>query len=149
MVEHPCTSGPGGKPCLRIRKGEAYDISTDCRPCWLFAHDAAFNLHWGGDGNVTHASRKIKRSPQANSVTRKISERLSIPCIHLGAETGERHDCLFCGGQKDQPISACALHGRCTWKRRLVYKGEAGALIEVKWCVACDDYQQIAAKDGT
>lgn len=130
--------------CDRVRLGQPY-TNDQCRLCWLFFHDAQWNLAHGGDGKVTHASRKLQPQPKASEQAKanrvKIKARLSVPCIHLGDETGERHDCIVCGGEKSQAVLACALHGRCTWKRRLVYKDQGGAQVEVRWCVTCDDYQ--------
>lgn len=66
MSKHPCIAGPDGAPCRNFRLGEAYDISRDCRPCWLFAHDVRYNLAWGGDGKVTCApSAPVSSNAQA------------------------------------------------------------------------------------
>lgn len=54
MSKHPCKKGEGGAPCKNIRLGEAYDTSQ-CRLCWLFAHDSRYNFSFGGDGQVTLA----------------------------------------------------------------------------------------------
>lgn len=64
MSRHPCKAGPDGTPCNRFRKGEAYDISRECRLCWNFHHVIAYNLAWGGDGKVTPApSAPVAASP--------------------------------------------------------------------------------------
>lgn len=65
MVNHPCKYGPGGMPCNRYRRGEVYDISQDCRLCWLFAHDLRYNLAWGGGGEVISAPSAVVETKTA------------------------------------------------------------------------------------
>ena len=36
------------------------------------------------------------------------------PCVHLGADTGERVTCQTCRGKVELKILLCAVHGRCT-----------------------------------
>lgn len=97
-----------------------------CVLCWLWLHSPAHNLLWGGDGKTR--SRVPSR------------RRLEIPCVHLGPETGETHDCSTCGGGKAIPLRTCAKHGNCTWQRKLRYRDETGAWVEVPWCGTCSDY---------
>ncbi len=59
-------------------------------------------------------------------------------CQHLGEPTGEKRDCEVCGGAKDIPLMACAIHGRCA-EKKLVYK-EEGQRIEVPWCLTCKQH---------
>jgi uncharacterized HAD superfamily protein len=143
-----CTNKPGircdGEHCDLIRKGEAYDISQHCRVCWLYFHDEGHNRAWGGDGKVAPAPGVpgiATRQPAPIPAPSKFRQRLATPCVHLGPETGEKRDCTTCGGSKQVPLRACALHDRCTNERKLRYKDEQGSHVEVPWCVTCTDYK--------
>jgi len=68
--------------------------------------------------------------------------REELPCVHLGAETGERLDCQGCGGAKDVPVRACAVHGECSGARRLVVRRD-GRSHEYPCCLSCKDYRGV------
>lgn len=64
-----------------------------------------------------------------------------LPCVELGVDTGERHDCLGCGNRKDMPVHSCILHGTCSPTGRLIYPGERyGETVEVRNCLTCTDH---------
>lgn len=112
-------------------EGAPGDVSR-CVVCWQWLHSAEHRRAWGG-GELPGAPGGAARPPYRL--------RLTTPCVHLGPRTGERRDCLNCGGAKDVPIHSCPKHGTCTPRDRLRYRDAAGAHVEVPWCVTCDDYQ--------
>jgi|SRR5579884_3095117 len=87
MTKHLCTSGPDGTPCNRIRVGEAYDITRDCRPCWLFAHNREIRLAWGGDDKVSAADHRPVHRPD-------YAHRPQAPDIGPGTELTKLLDSL-------------------------------------------------------
>lgn len=84
--------------------GPAY-TADQCRVCWLG--------RYGADATA----RRARPGPRAAE-----PDRLSLPCVHLGPETGERRACRTC--QTDPPTTAavhrCAAHGECTVERPAV-----------------------------
>ena len=55
------------------------------------------------------------------------------PCVHRGAQIGER-ECQTCGNKgKIEPVYICTVHGRCMMRKWRV-EGEQGIAI----CLACD-----------
>lgn len=40
--------------------------------------------------------------------------RQKLPCVHLGADTGEKTDCPSCTGRVQLNVFSCVIHGRCT-----------------------------------
>lgn len=126
-----------------------------CVVCYRFLTSAKHRALWSEDRSPSPASapspqpvpkiivQPAKVVPTAPARPRgTLAARLELPCVHLGEETGERRDCYVCGGQKQQPIHACAKHQRCTWKRRLIYKEKNGPLVDVRWCATCADYEE-------
>lgn len=152
LAKHPCQSGPQRTPCNRIRLGEAFDINQDCHLCHKFAHDVQYNLAWGGSGKVVpirpgsvpvleYANAKA-RQPQREDIRRHPPRfRNEHPCVHLGDFTGETRDCGYCGGGKNIPVRACAIHGRCTSEKKLAYREPDGSWVQVEFCLSCADYQ--------
>lgn len=58
--------------------------------------------------------------------------RFSLNCRFRGGPTGETRSCRTCGGLRDVPLHACAVHGVCTTER--MADG-------VKWCRVCTEKQ--------
>lgn len=74
--------------------------------------------------------------------------RRHLPCVHLGAPTGEQAPCGHCG-RPDQQVAVygCAQHGRCTVEHRAALGGQ-----HLAWCQTCHDYraaQAVALRPGT
>lgn len=68
--------------------------------------------------------------------------KLELPCIHLGAATGETRKCSTCQGDKYIPLHGCAQHGECTVERSVYRPGEQlGETVPVSWCRTCPDYR--------
>lgn len=68
-----------------------------------------------------------------------VRARMTLPCVHLGEPTGERRDCVKCGGGKQIPLYECGVHGECTRERELVYR-RGGRPEKAAWCVTCPQY---------
>lgn len=62
-------------------------------------------------------------------------KKRSLPCIHLGAETGATLRCDSCRGQVQVKLRACAVHGHCT---------ESKAVANTVCCPSCPDRQEPA-----
>lgn len=111
-MERPCR-------CERVRPGEPFDASQDCRLCWLFAHKQEYRTFWGGDANVLPVRVVPAVQPTAppavvrQATTTQIPQPEPLPkrgrCLFLGDETGERGAC--CGAP---PLFACEIFGRAT-----------------------------------
>lgn len=105
-----CTNKPGVRcdatHCDMIRLGEAYDIKTMCRPCWLYHHDEAHNRAWGGDGKVTLAPGLLLQA------IAPVPSRSPLPCVHLGPATGEMVECPTCSGTVRLKVFGCSVHSR-------------------------------------
>lgn len=138
MTKHPCFSGPDKTPCRRVRLGEPFDAALDCHLCWKFAHDAIYNVAWGGDGKIIPVTGVPTATPVQGHGWK---ERQANPCQYLGAPTGEKHDCAYCGGAKNVPVLACAIHGRCTNERILAYREADGSWVRLMFCLSCNDYK--------
>jgi hypothetical protein len=69
----------------------------------------------------------------------KTTARTPMPCVHLGAATGETRPCQGCGGRVVQvPLRACKVYGVCSESR--VVKLAGGE--PVKCCRAvCPSYR--------
>jgi hypothetical protein len=76
--------------------------SDRCVICWQYHHSPPHNALWGGSG--------IRATARGNS---------SMPCIHLGGETGERRNCPTCQGHVEVKLRECALHGQCSTRKKL------------------------------
>ncbi len=58
---------------------------------------------------------------------------VSLPCVHLGTQTGERVGCGTCSGRTELKIFACARHSRCTIARQVK---------DLACCATCPDQQE-------
>ncbi len=90
-MSQPITCGHCGKGKPYDRP---YDISRDCRLCWLYHNDPVYREFWGG--------------PPVEAIS----------CRHRGGEVG-RELCPSCKGHVEVKKFACAVHGTCTQARRL------------------------------
>lgn len=132
-MKHFCDQGPEKSPC-----GDA----KACWHCYLFAYSRPHNLRWGGDGNVAWCGKLLSA---AEFHERKTGRKLPAPqrkpkrapCRHLGADTGERRECLACGTNRDGTkakvrikLLVCEIHGSCTVARN----------VGVACCGNCKDY---------
>jgi len=83
-----------------------------------------------------HRKEKGKTTPAPKTV------RQSLPCVHLGALTGESRPCQGCGGRVVQvPLRACAVYGVCSESK--VVKLAGGE--PVKCCRAmCPSFEAVA-----
>lgn len=82
-----------------------------CRLCWKWHYDPSYRQHWGGERTY------------------------SLPCIHLGAATGERRTCLTCPGNTRIKVFGCALHGVCTTHK---------AFADTACCEGCPERETLA-----
>jgi hypothetical protein len=89
VTRPPCFCGQRGARCDE----HACELEGVCRVCWLYHHDPAYRRLWGG-------------AP--------LGPNRDLPCVHLGAPTGETAGCPTCAGRVELKLFACAVHGRCT-----------------------------------
>lgn len=98
---------------------------ANCGVCAAYVRDERYRAKWDA-------------VPQPNGKRVQLNQ---LPCVHLGADTGERRDCVACGGRKGVPIHGCVLHSTCSPTGRLVYNGERyGETVEVRNCLTCADH---------
>ena len=74
------------------------------------------------------AYRKGEQKPAVNR--EKVPPLVSLPCVHLGDDTGKMVDCPTCKGHVQLKTFVCAVHERCT-----IGKQAPG----VQCCVGCVD----------
>lgn len=78
MSEHPTDLPPPqfARPCRcdRVRRGEPFDETRDCRPCWLFHHDRRYKALFSGTATVS----AVAAAAGSNSV--------ATPCVFRGEE---------------------------------------------------------------
>lgn len=61
---------------------------------------------------VTNPSYRAWASPAASAAA-------AAACPHRGGPTGERHECPTCSGRVSIPVLSCAVHGACTFARKV------------------------------
>ncbi len=91
-------------------------------------------------GGQAADSTRSNPAPNLEAVRRLELVQARKVCMHRGESTGEVRDCESCGGGKTIPLIACAVHGRCTRDRLLIYTDpETKARVQVQWCGTCPD----------
>jgi hypothetical protein len=94
-VTRPCT-------CDRFTPGQPFEIGRDCRICFLYHTDPAYNRLWGG-----------------NDLRAAAAPPVPLPCVHLGAATGQTVECPSCPANKVRlKTFSCVIHGTCTQGKR-------------------------------
>jgi hypothetical protein len=73
---------------------------------WLCLEDGTRVGRWECDFDPSGFERFSARDPVAR------------PCVHLGADTGERLQCDSCRGSTQFKVFECAVHGQCTIGRK-------------------------------
>lgn len=99
------------RPCA-VRHPEP--IPDRCCRCYRYLHHDGYRAKWNGEGPATPAPPEVAAvwagQPKLDRPPR------SSPCIHLGADTGERRLCNSCRGRVSLKLFACdhPAHGPTT-----------------------------------
>ena len=114
---------PMPRPCVceRFRRGQPRR-QDECELCWKYWQDLIFHRRHGGTGNFHNGTIVEGAPPQPNP----------LPCLYLGAYTGERRSCPGCFGRVLIGLRSCGYHGICTEKK---------AIPEIACCETCPDKQ--------
>ncbi len=114
--------------CDKIRKGEPYTLDQ-CRQCWLFHHDLAHNLDYGGDGKVIAV---IGAAPRCPHLWRRVRDEQGAIRKHVLETT--------CCGKKEMDLFEC----RCRSRRPASGKNDQVTLLD---CQGCDYRPKVVAAD--
>lgn len=76
MMRHLCKKGPNGGPCNNIDLGKPFVKETQCRRCWLYAHDSSYNVACGGDGRTYTVIGEPVPQPPVPPVPRLLGDRI-------------------------------------------------------------------------
>ena len=80
------------------------------------------------------ASYPVQSRPPAQRVAIRIA---ALPCIHLGALTGETRPCKTCTKTVQEPLYSCVKHGLCAAERVVTLADGT----PVKCCRICPDHE--------
>src|SRR5262245_59383364 len=132
-----------------IERGKPF-TPGQCPVCWWDYHDERHRMRYDGvvpprpsqpppdyganfpalwDGLPRQAPDDAARPVSAEPMR----STMRLPCVHLGKGTGETGTCSTCGGEKQEKVHACAVHGKCT----IVRKVRDAAVV---CCAFCPDY---------
>lgn len=65
----------------------------ECRPCWLFLHDARYNRLWGGDGKVSEGKPFVAPRPGLGDAVESALTRIGISRERVEAWLGRPCGC--------------------------------------------------------